>query len=113
MSEYKEPYSEESNFKKHKPKDSTIYATSVRIMALDNEYENVYTSGAGVVIPQNLEESFIIINYCSLLLTIVHKIQPWFLCCPIFREIGNHGGEKQKQRRTRTEIAQRSTSYGW
>lgn len=54
MGEHKEPYSKESSFKKHKLRDSAIYATSVRIMALDNEYENVYASGTGVVIAQNL-----------------------------------------------------------
>lgn len=47
-------YSKESSFQKHTLRDSAIYATSVRIMALDNEYENVYASGTGVVIAQNL-----------------------------------------------------------
>lgn len=52
--EHKKSYSKESSFNKHKIKDSAIYATAVRIMALDNEFENVYASGTGVVIAQNL-----------------------------------------------------------
>ncbi|HTF16634.1 MAG TPA: trypsin-like peptidase domain-containing protein [Chryseolinea sp.] len=48
------PLSKKSSFQKHKIKDSPIYSVTVRIVAMDKDFQNVVASGTGVVVAQNL-----------------------------------------------------------